>query len=89
MNASIDDNGQSTLIAALNTDGTTITRVQVNPSNHGLRVSDGSSGSDYGTTHALRDDNNKTTLIAVSSADGVTPVDIYCDSNGMLLIQST
>ncbi len=88
-NASLDENSVPTLIAGLNTNGTTIVRVKVNASNHGLEISDGTTGSDHGPVNALRDENNRPTLLAVSSADGVTPVVVYADSSGNLLIQST
>lgn len=88
-NASIDDNGQATLTAALNTNGTTIVRVKVNATNHGLKVSDDDTGSDHGPYRALHDENMRTTMFATSSVDGVTPVALYADSSGNLLIQST
>lgn len=88
-NASLDENGVHTLIAGLNTNGTTIVRVKVNTTNHALKVADGSSGTDHGPTNDLRDENSKTALMAVSSVDGVTPVVVYADSSGNLLIQST
>ena len=89
MNAAKDQNNINSLIAALNTDGKTIQRIKVNPSNHAVKVSDGTTGSDYGPTNALRDDNDVPILMAVSSVDGKTPVAVYGDSNGNLLIQST
>lgn len=88
-NASIDSNSDATLTAALNTDGTTITRVQVNSTNHALKISDGTTGTDHGSNHALTDENGRKTLIAVSSADGITPIEVYCDSSGNLLVDST
>lgn len=87
-NAYKDENDVSTLIAALNTDGVTVTRVLANPTTHALKVSDGSSGSDHGVPNAVRDQNNVPVLLAVSSADGVTPVEVYVDSSGNLLIDS-
>lgn len=88
-NAIHDQNGVPSLIAALNTDGTTIVRVKANASNHALKVSDDTTGSDHGTTNAQHDDNHVPVLMAVSSVDGVTPVEVYADSSGNLLIQST
>lgn len=88
-NALKDSNNVSAVTAVLNTDGTTIVRVQVNPSNHALKINDGNTGSDHGPTNALRDDNFVPTLIATSSADGLTPVVLYADSSGKILIQST
>ena len=88
-NASRDENNIPTLLASLNTNGTTIVKVKVNAVNHALKVGDSNTGSDHGPINALRDDNFVTTLMAVSSADGVTPVAVYADSNGNLLTQST
>lgn len=88
-NASLDENGVPTIIAALNTDGSTIVRVGVNASNHTLEVSDGTTGTDHGQGDDLLDENGKRCFMGVSSADGVTPVVIYSDSSGKLLIKST
>ena len=88
-NAVIDGNRIPTLTAALNTDGTTVVCVKANATNSSLKVSDGTTGTDHGTTNAQRDGNHKPVLMAVSSADGVTPVEVYADSSGNLLIQST
>lgn len=98
-NASKDDNGVSTLIAALDSDGATIVKIQGSPTNHGLEISDNSTGTDHGPIHALHDDNDVPTLLAVSSQtttvngvsyiQGITPVVIYADSSGNLLVQST
>lgn len=84
-----DDNRVPTLIATLNTDGETMVNVTVNPSTHGLDVDDDTSGSDMSSGNADRDGNRRTGLIGVSSADGVTPVEVYADSSGNLLINST
>jgi len=89
-NASIDSNSVATITAALNTDGATVTRVKANSSTHGLNISDAATGSDNGPgSFTLHDDNGRPALMAVSSADGATPVVLYADSNGSLLIQST
>ncbi len=97
-NASHDSNSTPTLLGALNTDGITPTKVKANPSNHGLKVSDGTGGTDHGVDHAVRDENNVPTLLAVASTtitvggisyvQGVTPVEVYADSSGNLLINS-
>lgn len=87
--AAIDENGVRTLIAGWNVDGKTIIRVKANPSNHGLKVSDGTTGSDLGPINDLRDQNFHPALMAVSSVDGVTPVVVYADNDGNLLVQST
>lgn len=88
-NASRDQNNIPTLIAALDTDGVTPIRVKVNPTNHGLKIEDGTTGSDNGRNVAYRDENSVPVLMAVSSADGVTPVEVYADSDGNLLIDSS
>lgn len=98
-NASIDSNSDATLTAALNTDGDTITRIKGDPSNHSLKISDGTTGTDYGPTNSLHDENGRPTLMAVASetitvngvayVEGVTPVVIYADSSGNLLVDST
>lgn len=87
-NAKRDQNSIPTLIVGLESDGVTIVRVGVNPSNHGLIVSDASTGSNHGPTNALRDENSVPVAMGVSSADGVTPVVIYGTASGALLIDS-
>jgi len=88
-NAEKDENGVSTLITALNTDGDTIVAVKADPSTHRLKADDNTTGSDFGPVAALRDENDVPTLLAVSSVDGVTPVVVYADSSGQLLIDSS
>lgn len=84
-----DSNGVSTIIAASSADGTTVVRVLCNPTNHGLEVNDGVTGTDHGVSYAVRDANQVPVWIAVSSSDGVTPVEVYADpSTGALLIDS-
>lgn len=87
-NAAKDENGVSTLICALSTDGTSIVRVKVNPVNKALKVSDASTGTYYGRTIAERDENSVPVAMGVSSVDMVTPVEIYADANGNILIDS-
>jgi hypothetical protein len=88
-NAYRDENSKPTIITALNTDGATIVRVKINSVNHGLKTSNGSTGSDHGPVNALTDENGVYCFQAVSSSDGVTPVSLYSDSSGNLLVQST
>jgi len=87
-NAALDENSIPTLTAGLDSNGSTIIRVKVNPTNHGLVVSDGTGGTDHGPVNDLRDENNRVALMAVSSSDGVTPVVVYATSTGSLLINS-
>lgn len=88
-NAARDGNNVPALICSLNTDGITPERVYVNSSTHALKVSDGTTGSDFGRNVAVRDSNFVTVLMAVSSADGITPVEVYADSSGNMLVKST
>lgn len=88
MNASRDENNITTLTGTLNTDGATVIKVGANPTNHALDVADGVTGTDYGTDVAIRDENFVPVLLAVSSADGETPVPVYVDANGFLLVDS-
>jgi hypothetical protein len=88
-NAAFDENHVPTLITVSAVNGTTIDRVQVNASNHGIKVSDAATGTDHGPTNAAHDSNHVPTLLAVSSVDGVTPVVVYSDGSGVLLVQST
>ena len=89
MNCSRDENNRPTIIGALNTDGKTIIRIQVNQTNNALKVDDNTTGSDYGPVNALRDENDVPCLMAVSSSDGKTPISLYVNSSGKLLIKST
>lgn len=84
-----DSNSASSLLGVLNTTGTSTVKVKANPTNHGLKVDDNTTGTDHGPANALHDDNFVTSLMAVSSADGVTPVAVYTNSSGQLLIKST
>lgn len=88
-NATKDVNSVATIICPLNTDGITLQRVYVNPATHALLISNGTSGTDFGFTRAIKDDNGVAILTGVSSSDFVTPVDIYADSSGNLLTKST
>lgn len=88
-NATRDENNKPAILAVLNTDGTTVTPVEINPTTHGLSVDNNTTGTDQGPARALRDENFVPTLLAVSDVDGVTPVALYVDSNGKLLIDET
>jgi len=89
MNAKRDENRIPTMITALNTDGSTLTNVKINPTNFALKVDDDTTGTDQSTNiNDLRDENRVTGLWATSSVDGITPVQLYVDSDGKLLINS-
>jgi hypothetical protein len=88
MNALRDENFVSVKIGLLNSDGKTIVPLAVDPTNHSIGVSDGTTGTDFGPQNSVHDDNGVTTMIGVSSADFSTPVVVYVDSSGKLLINS-
>lgn len=88
-NAKRDQNHVPTLIAVSSADGLTIDLLQVNPTSNGLKVSDDNTGVDHGTVNVKRDENSVPCIMGVSSDDFVTPVAIYTDGSGSLLIQST
>ena len=85
-NAAKDQNGVSTIIGALETDGVTVVPICAGPTSHTLCVSDGTTGTDHGPQNALKDENDVSSLLAVSSDDGVTPVALYVTADGHLLI---
>lgn len=87
--AAIDGNSNPSMTGLLNTDGATITRIKASPTNHGVKISDGTTGSDSGGTHGFFDSNDRTTLFAASNADGTSLVSLYVDSSGNLLVKST
>lgn len=88
-NASRDQNFVPTMLGVLSTNGAVVVPIRVTPSNHVLHVSDGNTGNDHGPKNALRDENNVPTFLGVSSSDFSTPVAVYSDGNGKLLIQSS
>lgn len=98
-NASRDQNNVPTLICASSSDGTTPIKVKADTTNHGLKVDDNTTGTDHGVQNAVRDENFVPVLLAVSSQtitvggidyiQGVTPVEVYADTNGSLLIDSS
>lgn len=88
-NAKRDENNVSTILGILNSDGQTVRPVIANPTTKALGVNNNNTGSNNGPDRALRDENFVPTLLAVSSADGETPIALYVDSEGKLLIDET
>lgn len=88
-NAAIDQNGVKTFTAVLNTDGSTIKRLYVNPLNGALKVSDDSTGTYPGGNTAKIDENDAPTKTGVSTTDGKTPLKVLINSSNELLIKST
>ena len=87
-NAKRDENRIPVIIALLDSDGKTIKNVCASPVSHSLCVSDGTTGTDNGNNIGI-DENHMPTIFAVSYVDGRTPVALYADSSGNILIQST
>lgn len=90
-NAARDANSVPAVIAILNTNGATITRILGNPVTRAMKVADAATGSDNGPTpaRALRDENEVHTLLALSSAGNGAIVPLYADASGNLLVKST
>lgn len=97
--AALDSNSVATLTGALSSNGDSVVKVKASPSTHVLEIEDNTTGSDFGPANALHDSNGRPTLLAVSSVtatvggiayvQNVTPVVVYVDSSGKLLIDST
>lgn len=87
-NASRDENHVTTLIGVDSSDGTTVKLATIAPVTHHFQVEDGTTGSDLGGTDAIRDDNHVPVALAVSSDDGETPVPLYINADGKLLVDS-
>lgn len=85
-----DNNSVRAGFGVLQSDGKTPAAIQGDPLTHVTQTSDGSTGTDQsGRSNAVRDANSRTTLMAVSSTDGATPVILYIDGSGNLLVKST
>ena len=61
--AARDENNVPTLTAVLDSDGSTVTRVKADPTNHVLSVDDNTTGSDNGPDRAVRDENFVTPIV--------------------------
>jgi len=82
-----DGNHTHTLLA-IQSDGSTLKNVVADASTHALGISDGTTGSDNGPVTSRHDANHIAILMATSSTDGKTPIAVYTDSNGYLLVDS-
>lgn len=87
-NAAIDSNSKQTIIARLNTDGVTVTRIKANVSTGAMLTSDGITGSVVSNNWAATDESGRTTMFVVSSVDRKTLVALQVDATGHLLIDS-
>lgn len=84
-----DANDVPVMMGALNTDGSTPTAVAAEPTEHYVYTNDDTTGTSLSTEPSVRDQNRVTGLMAVSSADGVTPIPLYVDADGKLLVDSS
>jgi len=82
-----DNNQVPVIMGVLNTDGVTPTRMEADPTTHVLDISDGTTGSDFGQEHAARD-NSGNPVATATDANGAI-INLYVDSSGNLLIDST
>lgn len=90
-NAAIDENGRPAIICASKDDGVAIVSIMANPSNHGLKIDDNSSGSDNGNNNgaAMADQNGKAVWTALSSDGNGSVIEVYGDpATGKVLINS-
>lgn len=90
-NAAHDENGRTTIICASKDDATIIVPLKINPSNHGLKINDNSTGSDNGNNsgNALLDENSVPVWAALASDGSGRIIEIYADAaTGSILINS-
>ncbi len=90
-NAGHDQNSRPTIICASSLDGITIVPILADPSTHGLKNDDNTTGSDNGNNGgaAMIDENQVSVWIAESSANDGAIIEVYGDlSTGKVLINS-
>ena len=85
--ASFHASGVPTLLA-VETDGLTLVNITAEPSTHRIDFSNGTTGSDNGPSNSFHDANHIPILMATSSMDGKTPVAVYGNSKGALLVDT-
>ncbi len=88
-NAPLDQNSRPALTCASSADGVTIVPIQANPTNHGLKIDDDTTGSDNGNNsgNAMIDENSRPVLTCMSSTGEI--VEVYGDlATGKILIDS-
>ena len=89
MDAKKDNNGTSTVLGVLDSDGVTPICIKVNPVNNAIKVIDDTTGTASTRKDSIKDNNGVPVLMGVSSADMKTLIPIATDINGNLLIKST
>lgn len=86
---SFHDGDHTSTLLAIENDGKTLINIKASPIFHDLFVSNGTSGSDNGPK-VSRHDNSHVAILMATSNDGLnTPIPVYADSGGNLLVKST
>lgn len=88
-NAQHDQNGRASIICASSLDGVTIVPIKADPTTHGLKIDDNTTGSDNGNNSgiAIVDENSVAVWTALSSTGDGSIVEVYGDaSTGKVLI---
>lgn len=81
-----DENRVKVIAGVLDSDRTSVQAVKVDSTSHRLYFTLTGTDGVGNTPIAPRDEDRVPVFMGVSSADGVTPVPIYADSNGRILI---
>ena len=84
---SIDQNRIKTILCEKHDGSKDTIKVVANETNHSLSINSNTVPTDSDKTYGARDANREPVLIAVSSVDGVTPIPIYADESGAILIE--
>lgn len=85
--ANKDDNGVSSLLGVLKTDGASTVRVKGNPVTGAVKISLNGGGANTVSSVARKDDNEVSSTMLVSSTNG-NPIALAADSSGNILMES-
>ena len=88
-NAMHDQNNVPTLIAILDSDKKTISRVKANPIGQGLKINDATTANVLSFDAVPRDENSVPCMSVLSSAGDGSIVILQVNSSGELLVDST
>jgi hypothetical protein len=86
MQAKRDENYIPVSLGVLNTDGSTPTALNADPTTHILDIEDNTTGDDNGGDYAQRDENSVTTMTATDANGNV--ISLYVNADNQLLIDS-
>jgi len=82
----MDQNWVTTILAEKSDGSKKTVNVVADPTSHRLKVTMSNIATASDNTYGARNENQVPVLIAVSAVDGKTPIPIYADSNGAILI---